>query len=269
MAQTKYLHIDFFDKYFKELKRKKADFVLSKTTYSRKIVVGGVTTIFNQDGGNDHKVLSLINNVRQNAKEYLSNTSYEKRETYIHFFDLFKRPKSDEVIWKIDIRSAYWSSALKRGIIKQETNDKLTKSYEGKPAKEMKQARLKALGSLATNKMVQTYIEGKLEFEEQIPEITKELYMDICRDVDNIMRECVDENQTVIYYYWDCIFVPKNTSKGVLDFFKKRDYNVSVEETKLLYIDIFKDGGGYLLSEMDSKAYMVRGVWFNRQYLET
>lgn len=258
MAQIKYLHIKFYDDYFSSLKKRNATFTVVKTSYSRKIKTEGTTIIFNQEGGNDYEVLSLINRVRQNAKDYLANTSYEKRDTFIHFFDLFRKPKSDEIIWKIDVRSAYWSMALKKNIILEETNRRLMVAFDGRPAKEMKQARLKALGSLATKKITEYYIEGKKEREEYFTEVTKDIYMDICRDVDMLMRECVSENQTVIYYYWDCIFVPRDTAQDVLQFFKERDYNVSVEETRLLYVDIFKDGAGYLLSESDNKAYMVR-----------
>ena len=117
---------------------------------------------------------------------------------------------------------------------------------------------MKALGSLATTKFTRNYEDGILKDETPYTEITKEVYMDICRDVDMLMRDCVSENQTVIYYYWDCIFVPEGTAADVVNYFKKLDYDVTVEETKLTYVNVFKDGGGYLLSESDNKAYMVR-----------
>lgn len=258
MSKTKYLNIKEYESYKKRLKDRGLHFLVVKTSYSRKIKLDNTTVIFNQEGSNDQALLSLINKVRSNAKDYLATTSYEKRSQYIHFFDLFKKPKSNEVIWKVDIRSAYWSSALKRGIILEETNRKLMLAYADKPAKEMKQARLKALGSLATKSTTQEWLGYELLNEELFTQPTKEIYMDICRDVDLLMRDCVSQNQTVIYYYWDCIFVPDGYEKDVVKFFTERDYNVSVEETKLMYIDIFKDGGGYLLSESDDKAYMVR-----------
>jgi hypothetical protein len=258
MSRIKYIHINFYEKQVKDLIKRKQDFSITKTTYSRKIKTNNSTLIFNEDGGGDFEVLSLINKVRRDAKKYISETSDKERGEYIHFFDLFKKPDSSEVIWKVDIKSAYWIAALKRGVILEDTNQKLMIAFKDKPAKELKKARLKALGSLATTKTTANYIGGKHINDEIYTEITKEIYMDICRDVDMLMRDCVSENQTVVYYYWDCIFVPRDTAKEVLEFFKLREYDVTVEETRLSYIDIYKNGGGYLLSESDNKAYMVR-----------
>jgi len=260
-SKVRYLDIEDYEDYIERLKNRKQTFVVSKTTYSRKVETESLTLIFNTDAKGDNKLLALINAVRKNARDYLGRTSYEKRSEYIHFFDLFNIPKSDEVICKIDVKSAYWAAALKRGVVEEVTNRRLLEDFADRPAKEMKNARLKALGSLATTKTISRYEKGKLQPikpEDIVTEPTKEIYMDICRDVDILMRDCASENHTVVYYYWDCIFVPKHTAADVLDFFKKRDYNVTVEETKLSYINIFNKGGGYILSESDDKAYMVR-----------
>jgi hypothetical protein len=239
-----------------KLKLRKANFEVAKTTYSRKIKMKGLTILFNDDGGSDYDSLALINMVRENAKEYLGKTSFEQRKSFIHFSELINKPKSGEVIHKIDVRSAYWSMALKRGVIEELTNRKLLEVFEFKSAEEMKRARLKALGSLATRKMIQIYEFGKLIKEEPIIENTKELYMDICRDVDNLMRDCVDENQSIIFYYWDCIFAPETISSEVLNYFKKLKYDVQVEHTKLEYVNVANTN--WIVSMSDNKAYLVK-----------
>ena len=256
MGRLTYLNLDYFDKYFKSLKKRELDFKLTKTTYSRKIELNDMVILFNEDGGSDYNVLSLINKVRKNARTYLGSTSFEKRQEYIHFYDLFRKPKSNEVIWKVDVRSAYWEAAMKRGIVDSVTNDSLIQAFEGKPAKEMKRARLKSLGALATTKNVREYVKGKMHKEDVIKEPTRELYMDICRDVDILMRDCIAQNQDVVYYYWDCIFVPINTANEVIEYFKELKYDVTVEETKLEYQVIAERG--FIISQCDSKAYMVR-----------
>jgi len=258
MARIKYLHIDNYLDYFTRLNKRGCEFSVCKTTYSRKIKMGQLTIIFNDDGGSDYGILSLINNVRKDAKEYLAKSSYEKRNEYIYFFDLFGIPKKDMVYCKIDLKSAYWKAALKRNIVSENTDKKLIKVFGDRPSKEMKSARLKALGSLATQKNTQYYASGKLIREEISTENTKSIYMDICRDVDLIMRDCANECTDVIYYYWDCIFVPIDHKQEVLDYFKKIEYDVTVGETKLEYINIFNDGGGYIISKSDYKCYMVR-----------
>jgi hypothetical protein len=265
-TNIKYQQIDNYNRYLKMLVKRKLTFKEVWTTYSKKVITNDLTIIFNPDGESDFNTLSLINMVRKNAVEYAENTSYEKRNEYIHFFDLFKKPKSDEVIWKVDIKSAYWLSALKKGVITEITNQKLYDIYKEvpehlDPVKQIKKARLKALGSLATTKVTYNWIKGVRQPtnpEDVITEKTKDIYMDICRDVDRLMRDCVNENHSVIYYYWDCIFVPRDTAQGVLDFFKKREYAVSIDETKLTYVPLSDNGGGYIISESDNKAYMVR-----------
>ncbi len=258
MSRIVYVDIEHYDEYKRTLVRRKCDFEVSKTSYSRKVKENRFTTIFNQGAVQDFQLLPLINSVRANALKYLGSTNYQQRETDIHFFDFFKKPDSEEVMWKVDVKSAYWIAALKRGVISETTNQQLIDMYENRPSKEMKSARLKALGSLATQKTKQWYQKGKLVDEKIDTEITKGIYMEICRDVDLLMRDCVNNNQSVVYYYWDCIFVPKNTAQKVVDYFKDLKYDVTVEETRLAYVDIFSDGGGYITSESDSKAYMVR-----------
>lgn len=267
-SNIKYQKIENYPRYLKMLIDRKQTFFSKNTSYSRKVVSDEMTIIFNPDGESDFNILSLINMVRGDALKYLGNTSYEKREDYIHFFDLFRKPDDNEIMWKIDLKSAYWEMSKRRKIIQPQTDRKLIEIFKEipehlKPAKQMKSARLKALGSLATTSTTNYWdlgIKREVKPEDIVTEPTKELYMDICRDVDMLMRECVSENQTVVYYYWDCIFVPKNTAPGVLDFFKKRDYNISVDETRLSYVPLTtKEGsGGYILSESDNKSYMVR-----------
>lgn len=258
MPKVKYVDLEFYDDYIESLKRRKCDFSVSKTTYSKKIKENYFTTVFNDGGREDFDILPLINLVRADALKFIEKYQFKEDDSYISFYDFFNMPNSDEVICKIDTKSAYWEMARKKGVITEKTNNKLLELFEGRPVKEMKSARLKALGSLATQKTKQWYVEGKMVKEECTVEITRPLYMDICRDVDKLMAGCVRENQDIIYYYWDCIFAPKNIAPQVINYFEKVDYDVTVEETKLTYVDIFNDGGGYIVSESDNKAYMVR-----------
>lgn len=250
------MHISFYEDYIKKIKDKGVRFDLSKTTYSRKVKQKGLTILFNEDGDSDMDALGLINLVRKNAKDFLGNTSFKQRSEYIYFSELINKPKSQEIIYKIDVRSAYWIAAMKRGVIEETTNSKLLEVFEFKTPEEMKRTRLKALGSLATKKTEQEWLGRKLLKEKVVIENTKDLYMDICRDVDNLMRECVDENQQIVFYYWDCIFVPSGFEMEVMEFFKNRKYDVSVGTTRLEYINIGRTN--WVLSQDDDKAYMVK-----------
>ena len=229
------------------------------TNYSRKIKTDNSTVIFNQDGGTDYTQLRLINRVRRDAKKYLDTFSNDTLGTsYIHFFDLLQRPNFDDVVSKIDVKSAYWNYALKRGIITEHTDHDLMHWWDGEPASDMKKARLKALGSLATTKRIVKYIDGKKVEDSEIIEVqpTKSLYMDVCRGVDDLMQECAREVKNCYYYYWDCMFCNEDTKQDVIDFMKYKEYDVTVKDTLLEYVEV--GNAGYLVSTQDSKIYMVR-----------
>lgn len=253
--KTHYYHIKFFEREFKKLLKSGQTFTLVKTTYSRKVQTAQYNVFFNQEGSHNRKVLYLINKVRSEARQWLKEGG-EIRKTPIDFFNLLNTP-SDEIMVKLDIRSAYWMYALKNGIITKETNDKLIKTFENQPVKKFKEARTKILGSLATRKETQVYSHGKAHGDTVLhQEPTRDLYIEICRGVDDLMKLCSSEIEGCVYYYFDCMFVSRKFKKDAVQFFKTKGYDVSVEETSL---DFFRIGDiGYLLSTCDDKMYLTR-----------
>ncbi len=260
MKRTSYRHIKFYKEKLKELKLRGMDFEVTKTSYTRKIKTEQYTIIYNEAGKGDRRSLHLINNVRSDAKKYLESGA-NLRDTNINFFHLFNRPVSDKVMSKIDIKAAYWNYAFKRGIVSVKTNKMFLDYYEGENYKTAKKARLKALGSLSTTKQIINYIDGKADYEnvKVITEDTKDLYMEICRGVDDLMKECEKAVESCCFYYWDCMFIPQRFEKDAIDFFVNKGYDVSVGHTKLEMVEV-KDIK-YLISttvgEKD-KVYMTR-----------
>lgn len=258
-------------------------FTVISTTYTKRIIQQGdggeinLNAFFNDRGTGDHKLLSLIHEVRKDAREWMEREGLTESGEGIDFFNLFEVPKEDEVIAKVDVSAAYWSYALKRGIITPKTNEKLIKLYgvswrrikqkktdhvDGKQEErersvgEFKAARLKALGSLATTKVTREYENGYIVSEQIKEESTKIVYMEICRGIDRLMKECHQNVPGCIYYYWDCIFVKKEFSAQAIEFFKQREYNTSMKITK---IDFIRMGDiGYLISTLDDTIYMTR-----------
>lgn len=255
--KTKYYHIKFYEKKLNTIKKREQDFEITKTTYTRKILFqNNEEWIFNNEGDTEKSTLILIQLVRNDAKKYIEKNGILINGKGINFFNLFNVFDDDEVICKIDLRSAYWNYALQKGIISQETNgtfEKLAEKYDDLYGKSL---RLKALGSLATTKLKQVYKKGKLVFEKPYPEVTKPLYMEICLGIDRIMKKTNREVEGCVYYYWDCIFVKKSSSEEVVDFLKKEGYECSVKETKISYVKV--GGNGYIISKSDNKIYMTR-----------
>ena len=254
--KLKYLKLVQFNKYFKEMKEEKRSFELQKTTYSRMITTKSKKIIFNDKGETDYKTLALISKVRKDAQRFLEYKDWNNTP-YVDFFNMFDIPKSNEVLSKVDIKGAYWNYAKIKTVVSEETDEYLHSKFEGHSYSFIKQARLKALGSLATTKRIIHYVNGVLDYEEEpIIQPTKDIYMNICKGIDNIMKECSINIDGCIYYYWDCMFIKKKFEQQAIDFFKSKRYDVGINETKLEYINI--SGNGWLCSQSDGKIYMTK-----------
>lgn len=250
-----YLSI-FFPEEFQKLIRTRADFEYIKTSFTKKLKTARHSIIFNNDGCGDDMLLSLINKVRNDAKRYLeANIEKIRSDERIYFLDMFDLPIGDEIIVKVDLTSAYWRFAVQEGIISKETNDFFNITFDDRSGKEKKEIRLKALGSLATRKEIETFKDGKSVDWEPHEQETKILYMHICRSVDNVMRECKHECNGCIFYYWDCMFVRKQYANDVINFFMSKQFECKSEETRLYYDEI--GTRAYFTSEIDGKMYMV------------
>lgn len=254
MARVNYYISTFFHEEFHKLIRKKMDFEFIRTSYTKKLKTKSHITIFNPEGTGDEMILSLINKIRKDAAKYLELNSLSGTGR-IDFLKLFEIPKEDEVIMKVDLTSAYWRQSLLDGIISQETNNYFSETFKERSGKELKGIRLKALGSLATRKEIEVYEKGKSVDWMAEEEPTKPLYMDICRKIDELMRQCKVEISGCIFYYWDCMFIRKSFAKDAIEFFKNRGFECKMEETSLTY-DIIGNKG-YFTSEIDNKMYMV------------
>lgn len=248
----------YFPEILQELKDSKQDFELIKTTYTKKIITPDETIFFNEEGEDDLKGLLLIGAVRKDARKYLEKNTVEKiYASKTDFFNLLDVVKSDQVIKKIDFKAAYWTYALAKTIVTQQTNEKFLEWYENIDVFYAKQARLKAIGSLATTKFTNVYEKGRWAYSKPVyTEPTKDLYMAICNGIDNLMKDVNYNIPGCIYYYWDCIFVAEGYEQQAVDYIKNRGYDVSIEETKLEFVNVGQTA--YLLSIEDGKMYMVK-----------
>lgn len=256
--RQRYYKLKYYLPELYKLKQYKQDFETVSTTYTKKIITKDETMFFNEEGKDDKKALLLINAVRNDAKKFLEKNTVSKVNNYkTDFFNLLDVIKSDKVIKKIDFKSAYWTYALKTGVITEATNINFNKWYEGVDVFYAKQARLKALGSLATTKFTNIYENGL--WIQSLPvytEPTKPLYMSVCNGIDNLMKDINYAINGCVYYYWDCMFVEEEFEQEVIEYVRRRGYDVGVEETKLEFVTV--GDIGYLLSITDGKIYMTK-----------
>lgn len=258
MSKNRYYNIEHFPTKLQQLKDSKEDFELIKTTYTKKIITPNERIFFNDEGEDDKKALLLIGAVRRDAKKFLENNVVGKIHNYkTDFFNLLDVIETKKVIKKIDFKSAYWTYALKIGVITEDTNNKFNEWYKGIDSHYAKGARLKALGSLATTKFTNVYKKGRYAYSKEIStEPTKDLYMAICNGIDNLMKDINFNCKGCVYYYWDCIFVEEEFEQEAIEYIKKRGYDVGVEETRLEFVTV--GGIMYLLSITDGKIYMTK-----------
>lgn len=250
--------MNYFNKYVFQLIKKKKSFEVCITAYTKRIKEDKKTVIFssNFDGDNFY-LLPLINKVRNDARNYLLKNKIED-ESRVDFFNLINNPITKKVVCKVDLNGAYWNYALKTGIISKETDEFLNKTHAELSYSDLKSSRLKALGSLATRKIMYKFVDG-IEIEDErdfTVENTRSLYIDICRGIDNLMKECCRKVDGCIYYYWDCIFVDKEFSDEVVEFMKNQKYDVKIKETQLDVVSV--GDNSYILSRADEKMYLIR-----------
>lgn len=254
-SKTHYYHIRFFERYFKEFKDSGKRFEYVKTAYTKKLIDERNTLFFNNKGEKDDRILSMISNVRKDAIEFLESGKSLSDEDF-DYFKLVGVPPVGELIAKVDIKGAYWKYAVNNGIVKTETDIKLSRLYDNEPYKIIKDAKTKILGCLATKKVHRIYDKGKMIDENVDEQITKDLYIDINRGIDRIMAECAGTVKGCFYYYWDCMFMERKFVPDAIEFFRLKDLDVRVNETKIDFVPL-KDSG-YLVAQKDEKMYFVK-----------
>lgn len=223
-----------------QLKKNKNNFKLIETKHTKRIRLEKQILFFSEDV-KCYKELTLINKVKKDAKNYIEKKEENKKTDLnkINFYYYNKTSwngKEYREVYKLDLTSAYWQLSINEGIISKETFDFWEENKESF-LNGHKKARLKALGSLATEKIEITYVNGK---EEQISKICNEmqrnLYIYVCERVDEVMRIITYKFRNfIIYYYWDCFFIcHKAPIKKIIKEVKKLGFLSKFEKEKIL-----------------------------------
>ncbi len=248
-----------YDHHLSNMIRKKKDFILNVTSYTRMIKEQGkpIVLFANDFKGSNQFLLPLINKVRNDGKSYLEGNFLGSKDP-IDYSALLDNPVKPRSICKVDINGAYWNYGVKRGIITEPTNEYCDKVHEGADYEQLKKTRLKCFGSLATRKVIHHFFDGVEDQEKKIDktEPTRDLYIDVCRGIDNLMKGCAREVKGCVYYYWDCMFVDSRFAPDVVEYFKSLQYDCTVNETSLDYVIVGEHG--YLISKVDGKMYLVK-----------
>jgi len=200
--------IESFENIKKGLIKLKKSFSVIETRHT-KIIKTDKQKIFFADDIKCFKELALINYVKKDVKNINIEHQPELSKINFYFYNKTKQ-KNKEIqnVYKLDLTSAYWQYAINEGVISDRTKKYFDENINNF-ANGGKKARLKALGSLATEKLVSIYIEGVQDKIDLVRnEMTRGIYIDICEKVDSVMKALTYRyRKYVIYYYWDCFFI--------------------------------------------------------------
>lgn len=240
---------------FEPIKRMLIDsersFLTEETNYTRKIKLNRSSVLFSDDEF-DAPEMKLINLVRDDAKKVSDIPKVS--ESDIAWYESYGMVNGEGYeVYKLDIDSAYWSLGIKKGIISERTNNfflnNLFKNGQ-------KKARLKALGSLATKKIITKYDKGvNVEIEPGKLKITtcnsynRNIYLNICLEIDMLMRALsVRYFKYARYYYWDCIFLDKKVDINEVVKYVNEElgYSCKIDETRI-YANFGKDFNGSII----------------------
>ncbi len=198
-------------------------------------------------------ILKYINKTRAIAKDY----ELDSIKTYneIGWNSMMANLPRELYLYCIDIRSAYFYSAVNMGLFKKEYVHEFNTSFNKDVGYDAlyKNARLVVLGSLATKRRTRVYEygvciadSGFVVFDEKM----RNVYVEVCRCVDNLMIELC-ENDGAVGYYWDCVFATSEQSaKIVEDAIVKKGFEYKTEKRRsILYY--YPNGGGCIHTNVD------------------
>ena len=190
------------------------------------------------------------------------------------FYQKVKNTKvKDAKAVQIDINAAYITAVRNFGLLSldsynkffiEETEEKRLikksnssrhKGHKGEVYKYSKDSRLIAVGSLAQDKKISSYIKGeKVKEERQYNEKEANVFWSAAAEVGRIMIEILENCQG--YFFWvDAIFIPEQQAEKAKEILKTYGYNHHSKD-----IILSQDGGNFESIETDTgeiKRYFV------------
>lgn len=205
-------------------------------------------------------LMVLIKKVKKDVESYIANKVKD-----INFFNFrldnleitdFNNFKFTGV--KIDISAAYWNTAKKMFLSEK------TYQYgiDNKPI------RLAALGALAIKRYTDTWENGIITNKQISRPDTYNVYMEICKIVDNILSELFYLTGCAFGYFIDCVFL-STQNKHLIDltqkYFRNKGYSTTVDFCNFSFKT--EKNNLYLLSEnnKEKKQYFVAKDLLNLQ----
>lgn len=245
--------------FIKWLNTRKESFSIHSTGYTKTIIWKGDKFTFLDNASRNTFVFPCFNKIKSDIKK--SNVIIDKVPRFnIEYFganDFLKRIKGDystEVI-NIDLCSAYLTTLLNAKLITEDTFNYVAGAD--------KATRLKAVGMLATNKVIFNFENGKLKSHSfACDEVMRNYFFYCCYEVGQVMRQVADIAGQNFYFFWvDGIYLSGDfDEKLITTVCEEKGYKV---KTKRLENCTFANQEKSLhFSYFDEKAFKVFNVPF-------
>lgn len=224
-----------FDSFLYTLKRTRQDFSIVQSETAMYIKYGKERIYKDRDGVVPPSELFVFGMVQRNADKYLqANPQHDptKPDQYkpippVHICGVNGNPfaltsQTFCPCAEIDISSAYSKAAYQMGIIEKNTYYTLLNCS--------KQARLAAIGSLASVKRIEFYESGKIQEDkgETVENHTRQLFFLVASQIEKMMKEILSKYEETLFYWVDAIFCPEFLTAAVCRKIKqyKFDYKI-------------------------------------------
>jgi len=230
----------------------KQNFILRQTNYSDEIIFNEIRYIINNAGFNDFEVIKYRNKIISDIKEFETKNRAPRTvdKKTINYFDLGNyliKGGANELndLFCIDIKSAYPTTFFNKKYISEKTFNEL-----GEAKKEI---RLKACGSVATEKIIYEFKDGVC-FNAELKESERGNYFfDVVKTVSQSMGQIKQLlNKDFLFFWVDGIFFNgEGNIKAVTQLLEMHGYKYKIEfvnkmkitkEKKHLFIDLIKEG---------------------------
>jgi len=201
------------------------DLIIESTTYTTKIKLPDGTNYLFAAGNTNKNTLIAASMIKRDVK----NANFEPFEfkESVHYFNFNENiPYYLKECYCVDINSAYPTELKNRNLITEKTYKHLTNKIK-------KDERLKSLGMLATNKIIQTIENKKVVSIESKENKTACLFFSVSHKIGEILNEIFLSYPNYCYFFWvDGIFVKKEIINTVINTINENGFNCSVERVK-------------------------------------
>jgi len=240
------------DNFINSLIACESDFILKQTNYSNEIIFDGTRFLINNKGYNDFSVLKFRSKILSDIKHFELKNRPPKTidKQTINYFDLGKYVNKGgnlniEKCFCIDISGAYPTTFKNKNYITEKTFNELSEVN--------KIVRLKACGSIATEKIIYNFRRGVCIESELKKSEYANYFFDVVKTVSKCMGRIAQSlNKDFLFYWVDGIFFNgEGNIKQVCQLLDSYSYKYKIEtvesmkiikEKRHLFIDLIKDG---------------------------